>query len=134
MKKIESIIEKGKDGTYTIFCENEMFSGVGNTAEDAKKDMLKQMKFFKSTAIEDGFSYPKFLDDEFEIVYKFDAASLLEYYSGILSLSGMEKITGIHQKQLWSYLHGKSKPRKPQVVKIENGLHQLGQEFLSISL
>jgi hypothetical protein len=74
------------------------------------------------------------LDDEFEIVYKFDATSLLEYYSGILSLSGMEKITGIHQKQLWSYLHGKSKPRKPQIVKIENGLHQLGQEFLSISL
>jgi hypothetical protein len=76
MKKIESIIEKGKDGTYTIFCENEMFSGVGNTAE----------------------------------------------------------ITGIHQKQLWSYLHGKSKPRKSQIVKIENGLHQLGQEFLSVSL
>ena len=92
------------------------------------------MAFYKETAIEDGFEYPAFLDEEFEVLYKFDTESLLEYYSGILSLSGMERITGIHQKQLWSYLHGKSKPRKAQVAKIETGLHRFGNELISISL
>lgn len=134
MKKIEAIIEKAKDGFYSAHCVTEMFTGGGNTAEEAKKDMLEQMKFYKETAIEDGFEYPAFLDGEFEMVYKFDAESLLEYYSGILSLSGLEKITGIHQKQLWNYLHGKSKPRKAQIEKIEHGLHNLGSELLSISL
>jgi len=134
MKKIEAIIERAKDGTFSVFCSTEMFTGMGNTAEAAKLDMHQQMAFFKKTAIEDGFSYPGFLDEDFEIVYKFDTESLLEYYSGILSLSGLEKITGIHQKQLWNYLHGKSKPRKAQVEKIAKGLHSLGSELITISL
>jgi predicted RNase H-like HicB family nuclease len=134
MKKIEAIIERAKDGTFSVFCTTEIFTGMGDTAEAAKLDMKKQMDVFKKTAIEDGFSYPDFLNEEFEIVYKFNTESLLEYYSGILSLSGLEKITGIHQKQLWNYLHGKSKPRKAQIEKIEKGLHSLGSELISISL
>jgi len=134
MKKIEAIIERAKDGTFSVFCTTEIFTGMGDTAEAAKLDMQKQMDVFKKTAIEDGFSYPDFLNEEFEIIYKFNTESLLEYYSGILSLSGLEKITGIHQKQLWNYLHGKSKPRKAQIEKIEKGLHSLGSELISISL
>ena len=134
MKTIEAIIERAKDGTFSVYCITEMFTGMGNTAEAAKLDMRQQMDFFKKTAIEDNFSYPGFLDEDFEIVYKFDTESLLEYYSGILSLSGLEKITGIHQKQLWNYLHRKSKPRKAQIEKIEKGLHTLGSELIAISL
>lgn len=134
MKTIEAIIERAKDGFYGVRCVSEMFTGGGNSAEEAKKDMMEQMEFYKQTAIEDGFEYPAFLNEPFEVVYKFDTESLLEYYSGILSLSGLEKITGIHQKQLWSYLHGKSKPRKAQVEKIENGLHRFGNELISLSL
>lgn len=134
MQTIEAIIERAKDGIFSVYCINEMFNGMGNTAEAAKMDMRQQMDFFKQTAIEDSFYYPDFLDDDFEIVYKFDTESLLEYYSGILSLSGLEKITGIHQKQLWNYLHRKSKPRKAQVEKIKKGLHTLGSELIAISL
>jgi hypothetical protein len=46
----------------------------------------------------------------------------------------MERITGINRKQLWSYLHRRYKPRKAQVAKIENALHTLGAELLSVSL
>ena len=134
MKKIDAIIERSADGTYSVFCVDQKFSGMGNTAEKAKQDMITQMKFFKKTALELDFAYPEFLDGEFEVVFKFDPDSLLEYYSGILSLAGLEKVTGIHQKQLWSYLHRKSKPRKSQIEKIERGLHALGSELLSISL
>lgn len=134
MKKIEAKIERSADGTYSVYCLQEKFSGMGNTAEEAKKDMMGQMQFFKKTAQEIGFSYPDFLDNEFEVVFKFDPDSLLEYYAGILSLAGLEKVTGIHQKQLWSYLHRKSKPRKSQIEKIEKGLHALGSELMSISL
>ncbi|MDR0844949.1 MAG: hypothetical protein LBN71_06975 [Tannerella sp.] len=134
MKKIEAIIERASDGTYSAYCENEMFSGMGSTSEEAKKDMLGQMQFFKQTAIEKGIEYPTFLHNDFEIIYKFDTKSLLEYYSGILSLSGLEKITGIHQKQLWSYLHTDTRPRKAQIEKIKQGLHTLGNELVNISL
>jgi len=134
MTKIEAIIERANDGTFCVYCVNEMFSGMGEDVESAKLNMIEQMKFFKETSAEDKHDYPKFLDGDFEIVYKFNTESLLEYYSGILSLSGLEKITGIHQKQLWSYLHGRTKPRKAQIAKIEKGLHRFGKELISISL
>jgi predicted RNase H-like HicB family nuclease len=134
MKQIEAIIERAGDGTYSVYCREEMFTGMGTTSEDAQNNMMEQMQFYKQTAIKDGFEYPAFLDDEFEVVYKFDTKSLLEYYSGILSLSGIEKVTGIHQKQLWNYLHTNTIPRRRQVAKIEHGLHTLGKELSSISL
>ena len=87
MTKIEAIIERAVDGTFSVYCVNEMFSGMGDNVESAKLDMIEQMKFFKETSAEDKHEYPKFLDGDFEIVYKFNTESLLEYYSGILSLS-----------------------------------------------
>lgn len=134
MTKIEAIIERASDGTYSVYCTNEMFSGMGDTVEAAQADMLEQMKFFKETAATDGHTYPAFLDNDFDIVYKFDTKSLLEYYSGILTLSGLEKITGIHQKQLWKYLHGQANPRRAQIEKIESGLHRFGKELIATSL
>lgn len=134
MKKINAIIERADDGTFSVFCKDYFFAGMGDTSEQAKDDMIKQMKFFKETAIEQGFKYPDFLDEDFEITYKFDTKSLLEYYSGILSLSGLEKITGINQKQLWTYLHTNTKPRERQIKKIEEGLHKLGAELSAVSL
>ena len=134
MKKINAIIEKSNDGTFNVFCKDYFFSGMGDTAESAKEDLQKQMAFFKATAKEQGFKYPEFLDKEFEIAYEFDTKSLLEYYSGILTLAGLEKITGINQKQLWTYLHTNTKPREKQIKKIELGLHKLGAELSSISM
>lgn len=56
MKTIEATIERAKDGTFSVYCITEMFTGMGNTAEAAKLDMRQQMDFFKKTAIEDNFN------------------------------------------------------------------------------
>lgn len=133
MKTIEAIIERASDGTYDIYCPNEIFSGAGNTIAEAKEDMMKQMELFKNTAKEEGLRYPEFLDGNFEISYSYDIKSLLSYYvnSGILTLAGMEKLTGINRKQLWAYLNGTT-PRKAQCKRIENGLHKLADDLNAI--
>ena len=133
MTTIEAIIERAKDGTFAIYCKNEIFSGAGDTIDAAKVDMARQMEFYKKTAIEEGFKYPEFLDGEYKIHYSLDAASLMKYYvtAGIFSLAGMEKLTGINQKQLWSYLHG-TKPRKAQAERIESGFRSLSMDLSRI--
>lgn len=133
MKQISAIIERASDGTYSIYCKNEIFSGMGDTIEAAKADMLQQMEAYKTTAKEEGFKYPEFLDGEFTVVYTVDAASLMEYYlgKGWFSLSTLEKITGISQKQLWAYAHG-TKPRKAQEDRIRNGLMSLQKDLDTI--
>ena len=134
MKTIEAVIERAKDGTYSTYCLYEPFSGMGDPDESAKMNIVEAMPFHKEGCLADGLEYPDFLDSDFEIVYKFDTESLLEYYSGILSLAGMERITGINRKQLWSYSHSRPKPRKEQVQRIEKALHRLGTELSSVSL
>ena len=36
MKQIEAMIERANDGTYSVYCKEEIFSGMGQTSEDAK--------------------------------------------------------------------------------------------------
>lgn len=133
MTTIEAIIERAADGTYTVYCKDEIFSGAGDSIEAAKEDMAQQMTFYKETAIQEGFKYPEFLDGEYEIHYSVDAASLMKYYvdAGIFSLSGLEKVTGINQKQLWAYMNG-TKPRKAQLDRIERGFRNLNQDLNTI--
>lgn len=132
-KTIEAVIEMAEDGTVDIYCTNEAFSGAGATVSQAKDDMMRQMELFKRSAIEAGRRYPEFLDGEFSIVYTYDIDSILHYYvdSGQLTLSGLEKITGINQKQLWAYLNG-TRPRKAQRERIENGLRSFSRQLNSI--
>lgn len=70
MISIEAIIERASDGTYSVYCKDEMFNGMGDTPELAKQNMIEQMQFFKETSKEDRYKYPSFLDSEFKIIYR----------------------------------------------------------------
>ena len=133
MTTIEAIIERAKDGTFDIFCQDEIFSGAGKSIEEAKKDLIRQMEFYKETALKEGFKYPAFLDDQYEIIYRIDAPSLIQYYvgAGVFSLSGLERVTGISQKQLWSYLNG-TRPRRRQAERIEAGFRALSRDLSAL--
>lgn len=133
MKTIEAILERAVDGTYTVYCKDEIFSGAGSSIAAAQADMERQMAFYKETALAEGFRYPDFLDGDYTISYKVDMPSLMRYYveAGIFSLAGIEKITGINQKQLWSYLHG-TRPRKAQAERLEKGFRILTQDLATL--
>ena len=80
MTTIEAIIERASDGTFTVYCKDEIFSGAGSTIDAAKADMSAQIAFYKKTARETGFKYPAFLDGDYEIHYTVDATSMMKYY------------------------------------------------------
>ena len=65
MKQIPVIIERSEDGTYSVYCKDEMFSGMGVTINDAKTDMHRQIAVYKEIALKEGFRYPEFLDGEY---------------------------------------------------------------------
>ena len=133
MKQIEAIIERATDGTYAVYCKDEIFSGMGENIEAAQADLQRQMAFYKETAIQEGFKYPEFLDGEYTISYTIDMRSLIAYYvgAGIFTLASLQKVTGINQKQLWAYLNG-TKPRKAQQDRIAAGLRSLNQDLSTI--
>ena len=95
---------------------------------------FEQFKKYVDCAKEDGDEYPAVFDGEYEIVYKFNVQSLLEFYRGIFSFSSLETITGINQKQLAHYASGISKPRPKQAEKISQGLHRLAKEMMVVTV
>lgn len=102
--------------------------------ETFKKEVQESINFYVACAKEDGNPYPVVLDGEYELIYKFDVQSLLQFFQGIFSFSALQTITGINQKQLAHYAAGRSKPRPQQAQKIADGLHRLAQEMMAVTV
>lgn len=124
------------EGGYSCTCD--LLPGFvvakSGTFEDFKNYVVESIEFYLESAKEDGEEYPSILDEDYEIVYKFDVQSLLEYFRGIFSFSALQTITGINQKQLCHYASGVSKPRKEQAQKIADGLHRLAKELECVTV
>lgn len=131
MKKIEIVIERSDD-LYSAYAEN--VAGVyaaGNTVTEAKEFVVSAIELLKKYNKE---NTPAILKGEYELVYRFDVESFLNYYKGIFTNAALERITGINQKQLQHYASGLKKPRVTQTKKIETALHKLGGELLAVKL
>ena len=126
--KTKVIIERGTDGLYSFYMDNDSLdfalNGQGNTVEEARKEFLLTYQEIKEMYQEEGKTVP-----ELNFEYEYDVASFLNYYNGILSKSGLEKITGINQKQLWHYSSGKRKPSRETVMKIQDGLTRFAKDI-----
>ena len=134
MRKVDITVCRAGDGTYSAYCnEHPALFGMGDTAAKAKAELEETLRQTREDGKGVALFYPEWLDAEYEFVTHWDIRTMLEYYSGILTPTALGHLAGIHPKQLWSYLHGYSKPRKKQVAKIEQALHQLGKELMNTS-
>lgn len=108
MSTIQIVIERSKD-MFSAYAENVAgIYGGGRTVEEAKQSVLDAIKWY--TAYNKPENIPTFLTTNFDIVYRFDAQSLLSFYKGIFTNAALERITGINQRQLQHYANGLKKP------------------------
>lgn len=134
MHTLRVIIERA-DNNYSAYIDGlDGIIATGKTIDEIKMGMIESIGTFVSECEELGCDIPEELQGDYELVFKMDVRSLLEFYSGIFSKAGLERITGINQKQLWHYASGGRNPRPEQSLKLEKALHKLGEELLSISL
>ncbi|MDC2012217.1 antitoxin HicB [Bacteroides thetaiotaomicron] len=134
MKTIKVIIERAEHN-YSAYLDGvDGIVATGSSVEEIKMNMYEAINALIDECKEFGCEVPEVLTGDYELVFKMDVKSLLDFYSGIFSKAGLERITGINQKQLWHYASGGRKPRPEQAIKLESALHKLGEELLSISL
>jgi len=132
--KVDAIIEKGPDGTYDVHfgedTKNLTFGllGQGNSVQEAIQDFYNSRDEIKEYYSKTGRVFPENL----EFVFKYDTASFLSYYSKILSLSGLQRITGVNQGQLSHYVTGHRKPTQKTVKKIEESLDAFANEISQV--
>lgn len=134
MATLKVIIERANNN-YSAYLDGiDGIVTTGSSVDEIKGKMYEAINAFVEECKEFGCEVPEELQGEYELVFKMDVKSLLDFYSGIFTKAGLERITGINQKQLWHYASGGKNPRPEQVLRLETALHKLGQELLSISL
>ena len=131
MKKVKVIVERGSDKKYSAFMDYYDFdfglSGFGKTAQEALSDFYECYKEEKAMCANEGKECPELL---FEVHY--DVCSFLNYYENILSKSGLEKVTGINQKQLWHYSSGKRQPKSVTAMKMQERIHKFADDLKQV--
>jgi len=128
-----ALIEKGKDGTFGIFTPDieTTIIGEGATVAEAKADFENSVQEIINAYREAGDELPAELKD-IHFVYKYDIASLFDYYS-FINVSKFAQVAGINASLMRQYRMGQYISEN-QMRKIETTLHNVGKELSSIKL
>lgn len=130
MRKCKVFIEKSEHG-YSAYIGDTPLEfgciGEGKTVEETIEDFLGTFEAMKQDYIAAGNEF-----EDVDIEFRYDTASFLSEYAGIFSLSGLEKITGVSQAQLGHFLHGRRKPSRKTIDKIQIGVDRFAKELTAI--
>ena len=129
------ILEKTTEGGYSAYlpalpgcvATGDSLANIKNTIREAVEFHLEGMRL-------ENLPIPEDFDGEYDLAFKMDVASLFEWFSGILTKSGISRLTGMNQSLISQYVSGIKTPSSKQTKKIEKALHSLGQELLEIKL
>ncbi len=133
MKKITVpvIVERGSDNKYSAYMDyydlDFGLAGFGDTAKDAVADFYEAWEEEKKMSAKEGKTIPELVFD-----IRYDVSSFLDFFSEVLSKSGLEKITGVNQKQLWHYASGMRKPSRGTIHKIQDGLYNFADAIKQV--
>lgn len=111
--------------------------GCISTAEsldDIKHNIREAIELHIEGSLEDNDLIPVVFKGNYDLEFVLTTEALLEAYSGIFTKAALSRITGINERQLWHYAAGVRKPRKAQSKRIQEGIHRLGKELLSLQV
>lgn len=131
MRQVKAVIERASDGTYSIYSDADdlsyLITGTGKTVEEAKKCFEGGYVDMKRYYEKEGKPF-----EEVEMCYCYDMASFLSYYSKVLSLAGLSRLTGVNPQQLSHYVTGRRNPSPKTVKKIMNAIHAFGHDLSTV--
>lgn len=130
MKTVKVFIEKSEYG-FSAYMDDTPLDygciGEGKTVEETISDFKSAYAEMREHYAREGKSF-----EEIEYTFYYDTASFLEEYVKAFSLAGLERITGVSQTQLGHFLHGRRKPSRKIINKIEAGVQAFAKELTAV--
>lgn len=103
------------------------------TFEGAKATFKEALQFHIEGMLQDGDGVPEWLQKgDYEIEFILETSALLRSCEKFTSIAAIARASGINERQLSHYANGLKKPRPEQRKRIVDGLHKIGEEFLSV--
>jgi len=130
MKTVKVFIEKSQFG-YSAYMDDTPLDysciGEGKTVESAMIDFNEAYTEMREHYAKEGKYF-----EEINCEFYYDAASFLQEYATLFSLAGLERITGVNQTMLGHYLHGRRKPSKKTIERIEEGVSNFARKLAAL--
>lgn len=126
-KEVTAHIESNGKGFFSVYVEEDLpysIIGDGFSVDEAKEDFLAVYE-----ASRRDYRKTSGKDEAFSFKFVMDASAFLQQYKGILSLSGLSKLTGINKAQLSQYVCGKRNPSPKTQEKIKKAVTDFAQEL-----
>lgn len=126
--QIVAIIEKGKDGFYSIRSEQKIgryfFGGYGDNVKDAKEDFLSSVKESMEGAAAEGVETPSQAD----VTFKYDIPSFFNCFD-YLNVSKFAEYAGINESRMRAYKSGIAYPGEKTTRKIMKAIESIGKDI-----
>ena len=131
MKTVKAIIETGPDHHYSIYIGDDEYPygiiGTGDSIAKAKEDFFLGYEEMRECVMNSGEDF-----QEAEFIFRYDIPSFLQEFAYAFTLSGLERITGINQKQLGHYVSGYRKPSAKTIRRMEEGIHSFCDQLRAV--
>lgn len=132
MKEVNAIIERAKDGTFSIYMDADdmdyMVTGTGKSVEEAKEVFEGGYDDIRRYYSKEGKPFT-----EVAFTYKYDMASFLDDYTKAFTLAGLSRITGINQGQLSHYITGRRIPSARTKQRVQSAIHSFARNLNGVS-
>ena len=132
MKTIIVILEKSENNYSAYIPALDGCVATGDSLDETKQRIVEAVEFHLDGMKEEGLEIPESFQNDYHFSYKIDIESLFDWFSGVLTKSGVSKLTGMNQSLLSQYANGIKKPSSKQSKKIEQAIHSFGEELLNI--
>jgi len=132
MKKVIAIIEQNRAGFYSVYTNENFpfgFFGEGNTAQEAMDDFKAVYAAMKKEDYEQEHHTAL---ENVEFVFKYDVNSFLSAYHNVLTLSGLQRLTGISQQQLSQYLNGTRHASPKTAARMQQSIQSFANQLRNV--
>lgn len=131
-RQVLATIERSETGYGAFIDEVPGVAVTGDTIEEIKESLALALKMQVEGMIEDGEAVPEKLRGEYELSFKMDVESFFKWMGSVVQQTGLAKLVRLNRSLVAQYASGTKYPSASQRKKLENGIHKLGEELLSI--
>ncbi|MBR4734488.1 MAG: pilus assembly protein HicB [Bacteroidales bacterium] len=134
-RKIKAIIEKGKDGKYSVYSQdhfgNSYFGGFGESVAGAKEDFLESVK--EAIREEQAENHPVCSYEDVSVEYSYDIPSFFNLFD-FINVSRFAEYAGVNESKMRAYKSGVSFPGEKTTAKILRAVKHIGEELTAVTL
>ncbi|MEO5787595.1 MAG: type II toxin-antitoxin system HicB family antitoxin [Gelidibacter sp.] len=133
MKSINVYVEKAEDGTYWGTSTNApgVVSAFGASLAELKRNFQQAYLDYIEVAKEIGEDWSQEFENP-DFMYEMDLQGFFKLVPEI-SMAGIATKANINKSLLRQYATGKANASEKRLKEIEEAVHELGQELLSVS-